>query len=193
MKRTLVSIAVAALLGLAGAGFAFAEVSYSQRTPQAMSGETDTLVQMDMGRGEFGVMHMAGLSPEAPWITFALDNRDQIKLTAEQVSRLESLRAEFLKESERKTDAIRLAEAELAILLHAERVNLDQAKAKVNRIGDLETELRTARITTLIQGREILTVEQRTSLASLVAQTGMGQQRGRMGHMSMPMGPGSQM
>jgi Spy/CpxP family protein refolding chaperone len=97
---------------------------------------------------------------ERPIISIALMHARDLGLTAEQESKLRALRTEFEKESIRRTADIRAVEVDLAALLEQERWDLAQIDAKVKQIGQLQADLRMARIRTLDAGRAALTPEQ---------------------------------
>src|SRR5262245_1665102 len=57
---------------------------------------------------------------ERPLITFMLEHRGELGLAPEQVTRLEGLRNDFVRESIRRDAEIRIAELDLAALLERE-------------------------------------------------------------------------
>jgi Spy/CpxP family protein refolding chaperone len=97
---------------------------------------------------------------ERPIISMALMHARDLGLTAEQESKLRTLRTEFEKEALRRTAEIRIAEADLGALLDPERWDLGQIEAKVKQIGQLQADLRMARIRALDAGRSVLTPDQ---------------------------------
>lgn len=110
-----------------------------------------------------------GLSPaERPLISFMLDHKDDLGLTAEQASRLEALRADFTREAIRREAEIRIAEMDLAALLAPDPLDLPKVEAKIRELAQLRADLRVARLRTIEQGKAGLTAEQRTRLQSLL-------------------------
>ena len=97
---------------------------------------------------------------ERPIISMALMHARDLGLTPEQESKLRTLRTEFEKESIRRTAEIRTAEIDLAALLKQERWDLAQIESKVKQIGQLQAELRVARIRALDAGRNVLSLDQ---------------------------------
>ena len=98
--------------------------------------------------------------PERPIIGIALLHARELGLTPEQEGKLRALRTEFEKESIRRTTDIRAAEVDLAALLEQERWDLGQVEAKVKQIGQLQADLRMARIRALDAGRGVLAPDQ---------------------------------
>jgi Spy/CpxP family protein refolding chaperone len=105
---------------------------------------------------------------ERPLISFMLEHRHELALTPEQASRLEGLRQDFTREAIRRDAEIRIAEMDLAALLHAQPLDLPRVEAKIREVARLQAELRIERIRTIEQGRAALTPEQRTRLQQLL-------------------------
>ena len=105
---------------------------------------------------------------ERPLITFILDHREQLALTPEQATRLETLRQEFTRESIRRDADLRIAEMDLTALLGQSPLDQAKVEAKIRELEKLRADLRIARIRTLEQGRAVLTPEQRTKLQALL-------------------------
>jgi len=97
---------------------------------------------------------------ERPIISMALLHARELGLTPEQESKLRALRTEFEKEALRRTAEIRMAEVDLGALLEPERWDLAQIEAKVKQVGQLQADLRMARIRALDAGRSVLTPDQ---------------------------------
>ncbi len=118
---------------------------------------------------------MMGASPaERPWITIMLHHKDELGLSAEQIGKLYSLRADFAKEVEKRRAGMQAAEEQLAELLNKEPVNLSAVEAKVKEIGSMQATLRFDRIKTIEQGKAVLTAEQRKKLSTLQPAPAMG-------------------
>jgi Spy/CpxP family protein refolding chaperone len=113
------------------------------------------------GRGWGGEEALWVWTPqERPIISMALMHARDLGLTPEQESKLRTLRTEFEKESIRRTAEIRTLEIDLAALLEQERWDLAPIESKVKQIGQLQADLRTARIRALDAGRNVLTPDQ---------------------------------
>jgi hypothetical protein len=116
-------------------------------------------------------------SAERPLITIILEHRDQLALTPEQATRLETLRQEFTRESIRRDADLRVAEMDLTALLEQTPADLAKVEAKIRELEKLRADLRIARIRTLEQGRAVLTPEQRTKLQALLGGPGRAPRR----------------
>lgn len=116
-----------------------------------------------MGRSMMGY----GPAAERPLISFALRHKEQLGLAPDQVKSLESLRSQFQKEAIRRAADIRVAELELAELLRAGAVDLQEVEAKLKQIGTLQVDLRFVRIKTLEKGKAVLTAEQLKKLETI--------------------------
>lgn len=120
-------------------------------------------------RGGMGGVMGDGHTAERPWISLALQNKDQLGLSPGQVTALQSLRSEFEKEAIRRSADLQIAELELAELLRADSADPAKVEAKLRQIEGLRTEIRLSRIKTLEKGKALLTPEQRKKLESLTA------------------------
>lgn len=152
MKRVFLALALTGLTGLAAASASGQE---GHPRPPHSGGMSEGMGGM-MG----GMMMGGGPEAERPWISLALQNRDQLGLTADQVAQLEALRGEFQKEAIRRQADIRVAETELAELLRADPVDLTKVEAKLRQIETLRADLRLSRIRALEKGKALLTPEQ---------------------------------
>jgi hypothetical protein len=111
-----------------------------------------------------------------------LQLRQQLGLSAEQVSKLTALRSEFEKEAIRGGAEIRVIEVDLDDLLEQEKVDLGKVEAAIRKEETLRGNLRISRIKTIEAGKAVLSVEQRDKVKkALEAGPGMGM-----------MGPGGQ-
>jgi Spy/CpxP family protein refolding chaperone len=156
MKRVLLAFAIVGLTGFGAVVSASAQEGPSR--PDHSGG---------MSGGMGGMMMGGGPTAERPLISLALQNKDQLGLTADQVTQLESLRAEFQKEAIRRGADIQVADTELAELLAAEPVDLAKIEAKLRQLAGLQVDLRLSRIRTLEKGKALLTPDQRKKLTSL--------------------------
>ena len=105
---------------------------------------------------------------ERPLISFMLDHRADLGLSAEQASRLETLRADFTREAIRRDAEIRIAEMDLAALLDQDPLDLAKTEAKLREVAQLQADLRIARLRTIEQGKATLSSEQRSRLQGLL-------------------------
>jgi Spy/CpxP family protein refolding chaperone len=142
---------------------------------------------MDHG-GRHGMMGHGDVAERAP-ISFMLQNREALNLTAEQVQKLEAIRSDF-----RKAAIKRSGDLELEELRKKESVDLAKVEVQVKRIETLRAEQRLARIKAIEEGKALLTPEQRQKLDTL-GQTAGGHSTGMtgcpmmMGGMGRMMGP----
>ncbi len=114
---------------------------------------------------------------EGPLITMMLHWKEQLGLTPDQERSLRELRANFEKESIKRTSEIDVAELELKELLEQERPDLGKVEAQVKQAALLQAGLRVARIKTIEAGKALLSPEQRGKLERL----GHSQRAGDMG------------
>ena len=112
--------------------------------------------------------------------------QEELGLTDAQVSALDQVRMEALKEHIRRKAAIQIAELELRELLAADTVDLAQVEAKVREIEQLRAEKRIVEIRLHEKAKGILTPEQRKQLRSLERR--MLRMRGRHGEEGMQPG-----
>ena len=171
MKRAFVVVAAIAVIGVGAYAFAG---GHGEPAKPGTSSPQDMMGQMG---GMMSGMPM-GHPGERPLITRALEQREQLGLSADQVKALEAARAEFAEDAKRRRADIEAAEQELGALLGQPTVDLVQAEAKVRQIASLQADLRLARVKTLEKGKAILTAEQRAKLLS-EAHAGDGMMSGR--------------
>jgi Spy/CpxP family protein refolding chaperone len=127
---------------------------------------------------------------ERPLISLMLRHRQQLGLTAEQVTRLREMRSGFEKETIRAHADLRILDIELDDLLDAEQVDMAKVEAAVRKEEALRTNLRLSRIKTIEQGKALLTPEQRERLRRMVEVAPGGGPMGQ-GMMGPGMGPGT--
>ena len=127
------------------------------------------LAQQIQGVGPGGRMGRGMGEPDRPLITIMLHHRNELGLSPEQVSRLETLRGEFSKEAIRRDADIRIAELDLAALLGQEPVDLAKVEPKVREVAQLRADLSIARLRAIEQGKALLTPEQRTRLQTMLS------------------------
>ena len=181
MKRMVAVIAALALIsavGYAMAGSKDAPTAESQAPAPGNGHHMGAGQTGDMMGGMMAGSPMGGHPGERPLITQALNQREQLGLSGEQVAALEKARAEFEQDARQRQAEIQAAERQLGELLRADAVDLAGVEAKVREIARLQADLRLARIQTLEKGKTILTAEQRKKLLS-EAHAGDGKMTGR--------------
>ena len=114
---------------------------------------------------------------ERPVISYMLSHRQELKLTAEQVKKLEDLRNDFERSARKSQDDLRAAEKNLEELTRSDSVDLKQAETKVREVERLRADQRIARIRAVEQGKSILSQEQRERLRDMMG-GGNGYTRG---------------
>jgi Spy/CpxP family protein refolding chaperone len=97
-----------------------------------------------------------------------LSHREELKLTPEQVKKLESLKSDFERDARKNQDDLRAAEKSLEELTRSDSVDLKQAEAKVREVERLRANQRIARIRVIEQGKSILSQEQRDRLRDMM-------------------------
>ena len=171
MKRMFVVVAAITVIGVGAYAFAGADGE------SAKPGTSSPQERMGHMGGMMSGMPM-GHPGERPLISRALEQREQLGLSTDQVKALEAARAEFAADAKRRSADIDAAEQELGTLLGEPTVDLAKVEAKVRQIASDQADLRLARIKTLERGKAILTAEQRTKLLS-ATHTGGGMMSGR--------------
>ncbi|HXG51666.1 MAG TPA: Spy/CpxP family protein refolding chaperone [candidate division Zixibacteria bacterium] len=121
------------------------------------------------GWGEAGRRKQALLAARAPWVTIALEHRNELDLTGDQVAELEKIRSQHRAQTAPLVRQLREVEEQIAVLLQESPVNLIQTKLKIAEAEKLRSELRYLRIEALENGRSVLTPEQRERLEKLFA------------------------
>ena len=106
---------------------------------------------------------------ERPVISYMLSHREDLKLSPEQVRKLEDVRSDFNRGARKNAEDLRRAERELDDLQKSDSVDLKQAEAKVREVERLRADQRIARLRAVEQGRSILTQEQRERLRDMMS------------------------
>ena len=190
MKRVLTTIVTLALVALAGSAFA----DGSREAEGAKAGAPGHEAMGMGGSGMMGPGHspgpmmkggmmgesmMGGDPPgERPLISLALQQRESLGLSDDQVKALKQARSAFEKEGIRRRADIEIAELELADLLGEPRVDLAKVEAKARQTAGLRADLRIARIETLEKGKATLSADQLKKLMSEAGTSG-GPKAGR--------------
>ncbi len=123
------------------------------------------------GHGRFGRKHgVHGIfRGGAPLISIALKHQNELNLTADQVTHLESTRTHYRTQIKPVFEQLKSIEDEIANLLQETPANLIQVKLKIREAEKFRSELRYQRIEALENGNSILSKEQREQLENLVA------------------------
>jgi Spy/CpxP family protein refolding chaperone len=105
----------------------------------------------------------------APWIGIALRHRNDLNLTADQVSTLEELRADLRSQVAPLHKNLRDAESRIARLLWENPVDMALVKATIEEAQKLRSEFRYLRMEALDKGKSTLTTEQKDQLTGLIS------------------------
>ncbi|OGQ72092.1 MAG: hypothetical protein A3G94_03865 [Deltaproteobacteria bacterium RIFCSPLOWO2_12_FULL_60_16] len=159
--RTKTLVMLFALLLSSVAGF-----SWAQEAPE---GQMMGPGMMGSGRGMRGFPQA---SADRPLITFMLENKQDLSLSAEQVRSLEVIRSEFQQEAGPRITELQAAEQELDGLLRQTPLDLSKVEATLRKIEGITVALRLDRIKAIDQGRALLTREQQDRLQTLLSQSG---------------------
>lgn len=127
-----------------------------------------------MGPGMTGSGHgMRGFpqaSADRPLITFMLEHKKELSLSADQVRSLEAIRSDFQREAAQRITEIEAVEKELDGLLTQAPVDLTRVEETLRKIEGLRVALRLDRIKTIDQGRALLSTDQENRLQALLEQ-----------------------
>jgi Spy/CpxP family protein refolding chaperone len=117
---------------------------------------------------------------DRPVISLILKQRDDLRLSGEQVKQLEQLRDNFQRQSIRADADLRILELDVAGLLDQPNVDVPKVEQKIREMERLRADLRVARIRAIEQAKAVLTAEQRKKFtASLEARPRGGQNPSR--------------
>ncbi len=171
MRRRLIMsgllVASIILVGLGESGLA-RERAVCEESPTPMAGMNGITGPGMMGtpgmHGDRMGMHM-GFSDRP--VTLMLEKQNDLKLTSEQVARLETLRGSFEKKADEGLRTLRERYGELREILGEDKVDLDEAEATLKSIAELRTDLALERIRVIEEGKSALTAEQWTTLKEL--------------------------
>lgn len=98
---------------------------------------------------------------ERPIITELLSYKDYLRLTPEQVKKLEQLRDNYQRQSIRNEADVRILELDIAALLDNPSVDMAKVESKIREVEKLRADLRIARVRAIEQAKNLLTAEQR--------------------------------
>lgn len=109
---------------------------------------------------------------DRPLISIALENREELVLSDDQIQRLRALRSQFQKDAIQRRAELRIQEIELDELVAREPLDLAAVEGKLKRIEGLRSDGRLSLIRTLEQGKALLSDEQQKKLATLLQRHG---------------------
>lgn len=157
-----------AFLGLVATAQAREQVACDQVSESAMGTMDDMMGPGTMGYAPGPGMGMRGHMGfyDRP-ITLMLNLKDRLKLTPEQVAKLESLRDGFQEKAEGGIQTLQEQYRELAKLSDADKVDLARAEAALKTIAALESDLTLQRLRVIEEGKSVLTAEQWTTFKEL--------------------------
>ncbi len=96
-----------------------------------------------------------------PVISLILNYKDYLRLSPEQVKKLEQLRDDFQRQSIRHDADTRILEVDIAELLDQPHVDIAKVEAKIRSVEKLRADLRIARIRAVERAKAVLNAEQR--------------------------------
>lgn len=155
-------------LELAGSALAWEQVAWehaSDATTGTMNGMMGPgMMEYAPGPGSGMGGHMGIF--DRP-ISLMLSLKNKLKLTPEQVAKLESLRDGFQEKAEEGFQTLQAQYGELARLSDADKVDLARAEAALKTIAALESDLTLQRLRVIEEGKSVLTAEQWATLKNL--------------------------
>lgn len=98
---------------------------------------------------------------DRPLISLILNYKDFLRLTPDQVKKLEQLRDNFQRQSIRHDADTRILELDIAEMLDQPNVDVGKVEAKIRAVEKLRGDLRIARIRAVEQAKAVLDAEQR--------------------------------
>lgn len=168
IRNTIAALALAVVLV---AGLATAGILYAQRSG-GMGGMMGMMPMME----NCPMMSAMQQSPRA-----ALEHREELGLSEEQVRRLEVLDGVAQQARTRAVEQMQALHSEVAEVTSRDSFDEAAVRAAFERMSGLHTEMGVAMLRTRHQVREVLSAEQREELAELGG--GMMGMRGMMGNM----------
>ena len=103
---------------------------------------------------------------------FFLGMKDELGLSAQQVSKLRALKSQTEKQMIRTKADLEILEIELHDLLRQDKVNVKAVDSKVEKIGELRTGMQKVHIHARLDTKKVLTSEQMKKLHELRAKGG---------------------
>jgi len=131
--------------------------------------------QSMMGQGMMGGMMGMGrerMGRHKQWfqygVTLMLQNADKLKLSDEQIKKLDNIKRKYSKDIIKQDAEMKIAEIDLGALLKESEINLSEVKEALKKVESTETQIRYLRIMAFVEARKILTDEQKNSLKKLM-------------------------
>ena len=123
------------------------------------------------GQGTFTRGHgmHRGFGEGAPLISLALRHKTELNLSADQVSNLEKIRANYQTQLTPLVQQVRALDKEIATLRQQTPANLIQIKTKIQQTEPLRSEIRYLRLEALENGKSILSTQQQDQLKTILA------------------------
>jgi hypothetical protein len=109
-----------------------------------------------------------GFGEEAPLISIALRHKTELNLSADQVSNLEKIRANYQAQLTPLVQQVRALDKEIATLRQQTPANLIQIKTKIQQAEPLRSEIRYLRLEALENGKSILSTQQQDQLKNII-------------------------
>ena len=98
---------------------------------------------------------------DQPVISQILRYKDYLRLTGEQVKKLEQLRDNYQRQSIRTDADTRIMDLDIAALLDKPTVDVPKVEQKIREVEKMRADLRIARVRAVEQAKALLTAEQR--------------------------------
>lgn len=105
---------------------------------------------------------------DRPVISLILSYKDSLRLSGEQVKKLEQLRDNFQRLSIRTEADTRILDLDVAVLLDNPTVDLPKVEQKIRDGEKLRADLRIARVRAVEQAKAVLTTEQRKKFYEII-------------------------
>ncbi|NOY78292.1 MAG: hypothetical protein GXO76_10545 [Calditrichaeota bacterium] len=153
---------------------AMGNTASAQAKPGMMQGGMMGMMSMMKGNGMMGMHDPLFKTLYAYGCPgYLLKVSTPLGLSQEQVQKLENLKLNFKKVAVQNKADRQVATIELKQILNANNPDFKKARAKVNQINALEGKLRVTFLSTIEQGRRVLTPDQLQKLKALSAQAPM--------------------
>src|SRR3972149_8757977 len=143
--------------------------------------------QSMMGQGMMGGMMGMGrerMGRHKQWfqygVTLMLQNADKLKLSDEQIKKLDNIKRKYSKDIIKQDAEMKIAEIDLGALLKESEINLSEVKEALKKVENIKTQIRYLRIMAFVEARKILTDEQKNSLKKLMEKRASPGMRGTM-------------
>jgi Spy/CpxP family protein refolding chaperone len=105
-------------------------------------------------------------------VTLMLQNADKLKLSDEQIKKLDNIKRKYSKDIIKQDAEMKIAEIDLGALLKESEINLSEVNGALKKVENIKTQIRYLRIMAFVEARKILTDEQKNSLKKLMEMRG---------------------